>query len=55
MLDDKRKATATRAIFLLAIAVQFQEITALPPHIQISVCSLSCAAIATFSEHLQKY
>ena len=41
--------------FLLAIAMQFQQIIALPSHAQISVGSISCAGSATSSEELQKY
>ena len=40
--------------FLLGMATQFQEIMALPSHLQISVCSLSCAGNVTSSEKLQK-
>ena len=39
--------------FLLAIAMQFQEIIALPSHVQSSVCTMSLAGIAT-SEKLQE-
>ena len=38
--------------FLLAIAMQFQEIVSLPSHINISVFSMSCAGNATTSEKL---
>ena len=41
--------------FLLAMAMQFQEIIALPSHVQIFVCSMSCAGSATSFEKLQKY
>ena len=36
------------------MAMQFQEI-ALPSHVKISMCSMSCAGNATSSEKLQKY
>ena len=39
---------------LLAMAMQFQEIIALPSHVKISVSSMSCAGNATFSETSQK-
>ena len=41
--------------FLLAMAMQFQEIIALPSHIQISLCNVSCAGNTISSEKLQKY
>ena len=45
---------AARAIFLLAMAMQLQETTALPLHVQISVCSMLFAGNVTSSERLQK-
>ena len=40
--------------FLLAMAMQFQQIIALPSQAQISICSMSRAGNATPSEKLQK-
>ena len=41
--------------FLLPMALQFQEIIALPSHVQIAVCSTPCAGNTTSSEKLEKY
>ena len=39
--------------FLLMIAMQFQQIIALPSHAQISVCGMSCTGNGTSSEELR--
>ena len=41
--------------FFLAMAMQFQEIIALPPQGKHCTCSMSCAGNATSSEKLPKY
>ena len=41
--------------FLPAMAMQFQEIIALPLRVKTCMCSMSCAGNATSSEKLQKY
>ena len=50
--DRKSAFKPTRAIFLLTIAMQFQEIIALLSQVQISVCSMPCPGNATSSETL---